>query len=429
MIQEIKIKNFLSFKDEVTFSFEASNDKFAEDCQVIQINENTRLLRYAILYGYNASGKTNLLSVFSFLSQFWSYKPEDLDEGTGVIPFKLDQVSNTNLSCFDIIFYVENVKYLYQLKLDGQSVHFEKLSYYKSIQPIMLFERIIKNGQSIVYFNSTHKDADGVSNAVRDEINVKCLKNLSFFVARNQVNVSLPLIDAAKDWLRNNIMQTITPSTGLTNYAQRKISTDSNLVGHILTFLKEADFNVTNISTDIVDKHISEDTIKVLLEDDDIPKEEKERIKKEKTLKQLRTLFQHTVKNENGEEAYSFLGKDESRGTIRIFGLEAALFSVLKINGILPIDEIETSLHPKLLEKVLYEYLKTPIRSQIIIATHDDGLLDLTDDLIRKDSIWFTEKQENGITDIYKLTDFRGVNRLSSIREAYRNKRFGATMK
>lgn len=429
MIQEIKIKNFLSFKDEVTFSFEASNDKFAEDCQVIQINENTRLLRYAILYGYNASGKTNLLNVFSFLSQFWSYKPEDLDEATGVIPFKLDQVSNTNLSCFDIIFYVGNVKYLYQLKLDSQSVHFEKLSYYKSIQPIMLFERIIKDGQSIVYFNSTHKDADVVSNAARDEINVKCLKNLSFFVARNQVNVSLPLIDAAKDWLRNNIMQTITPSTGLTNYAQRKISTDSNLVGHILTFLKEADFNVTNISTDIVDKHISDDTIKVLLEDDDIPKEEKERIKKEKTLKQLRTLFQHTVKNENGEEIYSFLGKYESRGTMRIFGLEAALFSVLKINGILPIDEIETSLHPKLLEKVLYEYLKTPIRSQIIIATHDDGLLDLTDDLIRKDSIWFTEKQENGITDIYKLTDFRGVNRLSSIREAYRNKRFGATMK
>ena len=195
--------------DEVTFSFEASNDKFAEDCQVIQINENTRLLRYAILYGYNASGKTNLLSVFSFLSQFWSYKPEDLDEGTGVIPFKLDHVSNTNLSCFDIIFYVGNVKYLYQLKLDSQSVHFEKLSYYKSIQPIMLFERIIKDGQSIVHFNSTHKDADVVSNAARDEINVKCLKNLSFFVARNQVNVSLPLIDAAKDWLRNNIMQTI----------------------------------------------------------------------------------------------------------------------------------------------------------------------------------------------------------------------------
>ena len=66
MIQEIKIKNFLSFKDEVRFSFEATNDKFAEETQVVTINENTRLLRFAIIYGYNASGKSNLLSIFEF---------------------------------------------------------------------------------------------------------------------------------------------------------------------------------------------------------------------------------------------------------------------------------------------------------------------------------------------------------------------------
>ena len=63
MIQEIKIQNFLSFKDEVTFSFEATNDRFAEDSQVVTINETTRLLRFAIVYGYNASGKSNLLNV------------------------------------------------------------------------------------------------------------------------------------------------------------------------------------------------------------------------------------------------------------------------------------------------------------------------------------------------------------------------------
>jgi predicted ATP-dependent endonuclease of OLD family len=75
------------------------------------------------------------------------------------------------------------------------------------------------------------------------------------------------------------------------------------------------------------------------------------------------------------------------------------------------------------------KYLKTQSRSQILVTTHNDGLLDLVDDLIRKDSVWFTEKDKAGVTDLYKLTDFRGVNRLSSIREAYRNKRFGATMK
>lgn len=428
MIQELKIKNFLSFKDEVILSFDASNDKFAEDYQVVKMNDTTRLLRYAIIYGYNASGKSNLLSAFSFLSQFWSYKPEDLDEPTGVIPFKLDRNSSNMPSCFEIIFYVNNIKYYYQLELDNKSVHFEKLSYYKSTQPIMLFERIVKDGYSVVNFNSTNKYADKISNAAKDEVNVKCLKNISFFAARNQVNVRLPLIDIAKEWLRTQIMPTITPLTGLTRYAQQKTSTNADIVAHILRFLKEADFNVTNISTDVIDKHISDDIIRHILDDDEIPKEEKERIKKEKTIKQLRTLFQHSVDNENGKESYQLLGSEESQGTIRVFGLETALFSVLDKKGLLPIDEIETSLHPKLLEKVLYEYLKIPTRSQILIATHNDGLLDLVDDLIRKDAIWFAEKQNNGMTDIYKLTDFRGLNRISSIREAYRNKRFGATM-
>ena len=120
--------------------------------------------------------------------------------------------------------------------------------------------------------------------------------------------------------------------------------------------------------------------------------------------------------------------KDESTGTMRTFGVEAALFEALRNAAILPVDEFETSLHPTLQEKILYEYLKTPSRSQLIITTHNDGLLDLVDDLIRKDSVWFTEKKKSGVTEIYKLTDFRGVNRLSSIREAYKNKRFGATM-
>ena len=67
MIQELKIKNVLSFKNEVTFSFIASNDQFAEDSQVVKINDGTRLLRFGVLYGYNASGKSNLLYAFDFL--------------------------------------------------------------------------------------------------------------------------------------------------------------------------------------------------------------------------------------------------------------------------------------------------------------------------------------------------------------------------
>ena len=110
MIQEIKVKNFRSFRDEVTFSFEASEDTFAEDYQVVKIDEKTRLLRFAIIYGYNASGKSNLLYVFDFLSHFWNYKPDDIEEGTSATPFKLDDFSRNEPSCFQLVFFVNTTK-------------------------------------------------------------------------------------------------------------------------------------------------------------------------------------------------------------------------------------------------------------------------------------------------------------------------------
>ncbi len=429
MIQEIKIKNFLSFKDEVRFSFEATSDKFAEESQVVTINENTRLLRFAIIYGYNASGKSNLLSVLDFLLYFWNFKPKDLDSKTGVIPFKLDRVSADKPSCFEIVFFVKDTKYWYQLELDQHQVYLEKLSYYKTTQPIMLFERTLRNGQSDIQFNPK---GDKISAAAKDMISVNCLKNISFFVARNQVNVNLPIIDAAKDWLRNQLMDVISPTTRLTSYAQKQASENDELISYLVQFLHEADFNITDISTDIISKQLTDEAIKFLTEDNDDTDEdsikETERIKKERTVKQIQTTFEHTVENDNGKETYQMDKKYESTGTIRTFGIEAAIFEALQTNAVLPIDELETSLHPMLLEKILFNYLKTPSRSQLIVTTHNDGLLDLLNDLIRKDSVWFTEKKKSGVTDLYKLTDFRGLNRISSIREAYRNKRFGATM-
>ncbi len=429
MIQEIKIKNFLSFKEEVTFSFVATNDKFAEESQVVTINENTRLLRFAIIYGYNASGKSNLLGVLSFLSYFWSSKHMDMDSETGVIPFKLDRASADEPSSFELVFFVNDTKYWYQLELDQHQVYLEKLSYYKTTQPIMLFERTLKNGQSDIQFNPK---AEKISVAAKEMISVNCLKNTSFFVARNQVNVSLPIIDAAKEWMRTQLMPIISPTMGLTSYAQKLASENQELVNYILEFLHAADFNITDIASNVINKQLTDEIVKFLTEDnedtDEVTIREMERIKKERTIKQIQTTFEHTVENNNGMESYQMDTKYESTGTIRTFGIEAAVYEALKRDAVLSIDELETSLHPMLLEKILFEYLKAHSRSQLIVTTHNDGLLDLLDDLIRKDSVWFTEKKKSGVTELYKLTDFRGVNRLSSIREAYRNKRFGATM-
>ncbi len=429
MIQEIKIRNFLSFKEEVIFSFEASNDRFAEDSQVVTINGNTRLLRFAIVYGYNASGKSNLLGAFDFLSRFWSAQPKNVDSKTGVVPFKLDGSSADKPSGFELVFYVQDTKYWYQLELDQHQVYLERLSYYKTTQPIMLFERTLKEGLSDIQYNPK---VEKISPAAKDKISVNCLKNTSFFVARNQVNVNLPIIDAAKEWMRRQLMPVVFPATALTSYAQKKASEDKSLISYIVKFLHEADFNVTDISANVIRKLITNEAIEHLADEshnsDEDSLREMELLKKERIMKQVQTIFEHTVENDNGTEIYRMDKKDESTGTMRTFGIETALYDALMSDAVLPIDELETSLHPLLLEKMLFEYLRTESRSQLIVTTHNDGLLDLLDDLLRKDSVWFTEKKRSGVTELYKLTDFRGINRLSSIREAYRNKRFGATM-
>jgi AAA15 family ATPase/GTPase len=208
------------------------------------------------------------------------------------------------------------------------------------------------------------------------------------------------------NWMKTKVLQTIFPSTDLGGYAQQINLKWDCFKTYMLDFIREADFNITDIKT------------------------RKESIKETSTLKGSKTYIEHTVENERGVESYMMEvnREDESEGTLRTLDIVPIIYTAIKQDTFFAIDEIETSLHSKLLEKILFEYLKTPSRSQLLVTTHNDGLLDLVDDLIRKDSVWFTEKKKSGVTDLYKLTDFRGVNRLSSIREAYRNKRFGATM-
>ena len=421
MIQEIKFKNFLSFRDETTFSFVAqNNDNFAEKSQIIQKKDGTRLLRLALVFGYNASGKSNLIEVFNFLGDFWRRKTDDPEKDIFLIPFKLDKVSPHKHSFFEIIFYVGETKYWYQLELDNKKVYLEKLSYYKTTQPVMLFERTIKNDKSKIKFGTKLE----LSPSARDLIELNCLKNVSFFVARNAVNVDVPLIDDAKKWLFKNLFEPIEPSTFLNSYAAEKINRDSLLVKHLLGFLAEADFNIVDVETKTRKKSLPASVLKAIEEDKSISDDMKKQLVENETIE---TFLSHSVLNGTKKEKYWLKENEESLGTRRTLGLETVIYQVIQEKGFLAVDEIESSLHSKLLEMILFDFLRKESESQIIATTHNDGLLDLVDDLIRKDSVYFIEKKKNGVSDLYKLTDFKGVNRLSSIRTAYRNKRFGAT--
>ena len=423
MIQELKIRNFLSFRDEVILSFEATKDNTFEDCQVVEVAQGVRLLRFALIYGANASGKSNLLSALDFLHDFWFERKEDLDQSTDAVPFLLDTETPTEPSSFELKFFVDGIKYWYTLLLDEKRVISEKLFYYKTVQPTMLFSRDLQNGQSIIKFNAS---IIKVSQAVVEELTLRCLSNMSFFAARNQVNCTLPLIDSAINWMKSGILPMIEPKTQMFEYAGGKMLNDIELKKYLLNFIHRADFNITDITTEKESVPMPGFMRNAILEDKQIPKSTKEKLLADAVLDRLKTEFEHTVKNLRGIEKYTLPNSLQSEGTRRTFGIEAAIYECIKGNNFLSIDEIESSLHPDLVEFIIEQFLKVKSHSQLLVTSHYDPLLNTVDDLLRKDSVWFTEKEEDGNSHLYSLVEFKGLNKISSFQRSYRNGVFGA---
>lgn len=424
MIQEIRIKNFLSFRDEVVLNFEATKDKTFEDCQVVSVTPKVRLLRFALIYGANASGKSNLLSAFDFLRDFWFNIKTNIDEETGAIPFLLDKDTPNKPSEFNLIFYLGDKKYWYQLILDTKKVIKEELYVYNSVQPSLVFSRNMEGAQSVVKLNSTLVKAN---NAIIEQLNIKCLPNMSLFAARNQVNCSLAYIDDVRDWMRNNLLPTITPDTNMFEYAGNKMDKEKELKSYILDFIRKADFNITDVFSQRETVPLPIFIRTSIAENKDIPAKEKEKLLADNSFERLKMDFQHTVRNERGLETYTLPNKLQSAGTRRTFGIEAAIYEALKNESALPVDEIESSLHPELVEFIIQKFLSGKNnRSQLVVTSHYDPLLNTVDDLIRKDMVWFTDKEEDGHTKLYSLTDFRGLGRITSFQKLYRNGVFGA---
>ena len=423
MIQEFKIKNFLSFRDETTLSFEATNDHTFEDYQLVEVAPKVRLLRFLLVYGANASGKSNLLYALEQLHRFWFNRKEDIEQPTDTIPFLFDAETPHLPSEFEIKFYINSTKYWYKVSLDNTKVLTEELYYYKTVQPTLLFARAWKQGQSVIRFNPV---AIKVSQAVLEELTLKCLPNMSFFAARNQVNCVLPLIDDARDWMRKGFLSLISPKTKMFEYAGKEMLEDNQLRQYILNFVQRADFNITGISTKKESIPIPNFIRNAIIENDQIPKLEKEKLLENNVLNKLDTDFEHTIKNRHGLEKYNLNYTLQSDGTCRVVGIEAAIYKALQNGGLLPIDEIESSLHPDLIEFIIEQFLKTKSHSQLLITTHYDPLLNTINDLIRKDSVWFTEKEEDGHSELYSLIDFKGLNRIRSFQKSYRNGAFGA---
>lgn len=393
MIEEISFKNVLSFKDETTLSFEATSDTNIESSHVVTMPNGSRLLKLAIIFGANASGKSNLLRALECLHKFWTSNPTTMEVKTGIEPFILDRESIEEPSEFNLKLWVDGVRYWYQLRLNEKTVIFEKLSYYKTIQPIMVFERWIEEEQSIIKINPAVQKIDAETQKM---LSLNCLPNMSVFAARGRVNMKFDYVDQIRKWINNGFMPTVYPNTNMISFARKILKENGQFKSYMLDFLNIADFNITGLT-------------------------EQADLNGHKVFN-----FEHTVDNARGEERYELNLEHQSEGTRRLLGIEAAVFELTQKGSFLMIDEMDASLHPDLMEYIIKNFLLESADSQLLITTHYDGLLRSIDDLIRKDNIWFTEKDKAGVTHLFSLVEFKGLNKITHIDKAYRNGMFGA---
>ncbi len=398
MIAEIKFRNMFSFRDETILSFEADKSKELESYHVVELAPDVRLLKLAVIYGANASGKSNIIKVCDFIRSFITYTPLNKAEQIKVVPFLLNRTSLKQASEFSVSFYVMDgekaIRYVYSVLLDTTRIVRETLIYYPSQQPATIFERSTENNVSSIKFGQKLK----TSTAAKEEITLKCLPNMSVFAAYMQVNTHIAEMETALQYLAKQMMPAIVPTSLLNLYAEEAIKEEA-AKEYILRYLQEADFNISNISS-----------------------------KEQETKKGVvsHTVYQHKVSSELGDnDYYEFPELFESDGTLRTFGLASQIQKNIASDAFLAVDEIESSLHPKLIEYIIERFLKESEQAQLLLTTHYDGLLG-EEDLLRKDNIWFTEKNTDGASVLYPLTDFKGLNRINSLQKAYKFGKFGA---
>lgn len=417
MIAEFKIRNFYSLRDEQTLSFIPTNDDTSRDIYTEEVADGVSLLKIGCIYGSNASGKTNILKALDFFTQFMIN--DDLNKGDeiGVVPFLLDDVSRQERTQFEMTFYLNREKYRLNLVLDDKVIYEETLQVYSSVQPTLLYKRTYnaeKDATDIVFGGKV-----GLVKKSREAIEGNTFNKRTVIAAFGKSNVEKSRLNLVYGFFSQRIAPIMYPQSSLMGFTKRRITKDRDgkLKKFILHFLKASDFNISNIAIHEEEVSITPEMELMIKNTSGMPEKAKEEILKKGTLRSDEMFFVHHTSNGDKE-----LGEElESRGTKRYMGLATILYDLLVHGVILPIDEIETSIHYELLSYFIKVFLVNSKRGgQLIVSTHDINLLD--EDYIRRDVIWFTDKNDCGETQLIRLSTL-GLHKTLSVYNAYKQEK------
>lgn len=418
MLIKFTFKNFLSFKDEITLDMtaEALKEKKAFVHPAYLFNPKLILVKSAAVYGHNSNGKTNFIRAYSFFRRFIlnSFSYGRLNDEIEISPFSLNTDTLSRPSKFEIIFLIQNTKYRYGFEATKLGVVSEWLYYSDGpVRENMLFLRVGDEVRNIS--KMWNKESEN-----RIEQAKLFLKPRALFISLLMEQIDIPRINTIYSWFRGNLVLSGNYSHDVIDAA--KIYTNPEYSSAILRFIDEAELGFSSIyhklSAHVQSGRLREEVADFLFESE----------KKNFNLYTVHDVYDkdHVLVKKSEFE----LLKNESSGTIKYFILACYLSYAIKHSQLLLIDELDSSLSGHLLKFLIetYNSSKNNISgSQMIFVCHNSLPLDKK---LRRDQIWFVDKNQYGESTLYKAHTAKNPVRINkSIEQDYRSGKTKGTPK
>lgn len=421
MIQYLKITNFGPIRDQVELSFEALlNEEMSDDIYSAIMPDGCKLLKLAYIYGANASGKTTILKAFEFLRKLLLNPLLEKSEKLDFEPFLFCEDAQTSRSSMEFAFYANQRRHIYQVSFNSESIISEKLVYYQSAKPTEIFNREtdLEKRLTKIQFGSKVK----VPAKEKERLEANTLHNNTVLGAFAKTNADIIELETLNMWLTTFFLGMISGNSHITLPIAEMMAANTNVNTWLNTFMNKADRQITKVHTQ------SDDSLSTMLKNFDIKNTDKFSGRSGKFNGTAGTVSPRVeVTHETAAGSFILPIESESAGTQRYFALGAPLYTLVHSKALLLIDELENSLHPDLMKHFLQTFLANAGESQMLITTHNVGLMEEID-FIRRDALWFAEKKEDGSIDLYSAADFDSsiLRKGASLINAYRAGRLGA---
>lgn len=413
--------NFGPIKDEIEINFEVA-DGIEKDAYEIEMPDGRRLLKLAYIYGANASGKTTILNAFAFIKKLLSEPLTTKSEELDFDPFLFCKDPLINNSFFELSFYFNGIRYVYDLTFNKQVILQEKLNFYKTAKPALLFSRDTDTEKLLtkIQFGSTIK----APVREKDLLESNTLHNNTVLGAFTKTNVDIPELSKLRVWATDTFAEDLKFGTDAIISNAFRIESSKKFKAWMNEFMNRADNQILSINVPSLQNQVKNLLNSNILSEKDLMNVYGNFNNRNSKTSEIEIDFIHQTSQ--GEQYLLPLQK-ESNGTQKYFSLGGQLYDLIYRNQFKWIDELEGSLHPDLMKYFLQMFLMNSNGSQLLITTHNFSLMADTD-FIRWDALWFSEKNEDGTINLYSAADFdtATLRKDASLINAYKAGRLGA---